>query len=102
MSLKKAYAKDKASCKVTFELPEAAAPGSALVYLVGDFNNWNETSTPMKRSDDGVWTIVLSLQSGREYFFRYLIDGQRWENDWNADKYVKSPYSDVENSVVIV
>lgn len=102
MSLKKSYAKDKASCKVTFELPESAAPGANVVYLVGDFNNWSETSTPLKKSKDGMWTAVLSLACGREYYFRYLIDGQRWENDWNADKYVKSPYSDAENSVVIV
>jgi 1,4-alpha-glucan branching enzyme len=102
MSLKKAYAKDKASCKVSFELPDAAAEGADSVCLVGDFNNWNETSTPMKKNKDDVWTIVVNLQSGREYYFRYLINGVRWENDWNADKYVKSPYSDAENSVVIV
>jgi 1,4-alpha-glucan branching enzyme len=102
MSLKKTYAKDKASCKVTFELPDAAAEGAQAVFLVGDFNNWSETSTPMKKNKDDVWTIVMNLQSGREYYFRYLIDGDRWENDWNADKYVKSPYSDAENSVVLV
>ncbi len=102
MSLKKTYTKDKASCKVTFELPETAAPGANVVYLVGDFNNWSETGTPLKKSKEGMWTGVIELSSGREYYFRYLIDGQRWENDWNADKYVKSPYSDVENSVVIV
>jgi 1,4-alpha-glucan branching enzyme len=102
MSLKKTYAKDKASCKVTFELPDAAAEGAQSVFLVGDFNNWSETSTPMKKNKDDVWTIVVNLQSGREYYFRYLIDGERWENDWNADKYVKSPYSDAENSVVLV
>ncbi len=102
MSLKKTYAKDKGSCKVAFELPDAAAEGASSVYLVGDFNNWNESATPMKKSKDGIWAAVISLQCGREYYFRYLIDGLRWENDWNADKYVKSPYSDAENSVVIV
>lgn len=102
MSLKKAYSKDKATCKVTFELPDAAATGALSVHLVGDFNNWSETTTPMKRSASGNWSIVMTLQSGREYYFRYLIDGHFWENDWNADRYAQSPYSDADNSVVIV
>jgi 1,4-alpha-glucan branching enzyme len=102
MSLKKTYAKDRATCKVTFELLEAAAPSAKSVMLVGDFNNWNETSTPLKQGKDGSWSVVLTLQPGREYYFRYLIDNNRWENDWNADKYVRSPYSDADNSVVIV
>jgi 1,4-alpha-glucan branching enzyme len=69
---------------------------------VGDFNNWSESATPMKKDKDGTWSTVLSLQPGREYYFRYLIDETKWENDWNADKYVRSPYSDADNSVVIV
>lgn len=102
MSLKKTYSKDRTSCKVVFELPEAAAPGAKTVTLVGDFNNWSESETVMKKDKDGNWTAQASLIPGREYFFRYLIDNCHWENDWNADKYVKSPYSDADNSVVIV
>jgi 1,4-alpha-glucan branching enzyme len=102
VSLRKSYSKDQESCKVTFELPEAAAPGAVSVHLVGDFNNWNESATEMKKGKDGNWTAAMTLASGRQYYFRYLIDGDTWENDWNADKYVQSPYSDADNSVVIV
>jgi hypothetical protein len=56
----------------------------------------------MQRIKNGGYTVVLELELGREYQFRYLIDEHRWENDWNADKYVKSPYGDTDNSVVIV
>ena len=45
---------------------------------------------------------TLELKPGREYQFRYLIDGRQWENDWHADKYVQSPIGDSENSVVVV
>jgi len=102
VSLKKSYSKDQGTCKVTFELPEAAAPGARTVHLVGDFNNWSETATEMKQGKDGDWTASVTLASGRQYYFRYLIDGTAWENDWNADKYVQSPSSDAHNSVVIV
>jgi hypothetical protein len=72
------------------------------VCLVGDFNNWNIHANPMKRKKNGDYTISLELTEGHEYQFRYLIDGTRWENDWNADKYVESPYGGSDNSVVRV
>jgi len=33
--------------------------------------------------------------------FRYLVDGERWENDWAADAYVPNPFGG-EDSVVEV
>jgi hypothetical protein len=56
----------------------------------------------MKRLKSGDFTICLELEPGRRYQYRYLIDDSRWENDWQADSYVASPYGDSENSVVIV
>ncbi len=35
------------------------APSAYQLYLMGDFNNWNQTSHPMKRLDNGVWELVL-------------------------------------------
>jgi hypothetical protein len=99
---KKRYSKVKPLCKVTFVLPGIAAPAAANVCIVGDFNNWSITENPMKRLKCGDFTITLDLAPGREYQFRYLIDECRWENDWNADRYVASHYGDSENSVVIV
>ena len=55
----------------------------------------------MKKLKKGEYTVTLELKSGKEYQFRYLVDESRWENDWNADKYVKSPFG-TDNSVVIV
>jgi len=45
---------------------------------------------------------AVPLATGREYAFRYLLDGGRWENDWNADRYDLNPYATADNSVVIV
>jgi len=100
--IKKEYLKSKNACKVTFRLPRIAAPDATSVCIVGDFNDWNIYANPMKKLKKGDFTITLNLEPGREYQFRYLIDGSRWENDWNADKYVKSPFGDSDNSVIVL
>ncbi|MCP5006407.1 MAG: glycoside hydrolase [Planctomycetes bacterium] len=97
----KEYLEGGRVCRVTFTLPEAAAPDAESVYVVGDFNKWNNTSNPMKRLENGDFMTMLDLDTGNEYQFLYLVDESKWENDWNADKYVKSPYGENENSVVI-
>ena len=35
------------------------APGARELYLIGDFNNWDRTATPMQRNRDGVWKVKL-------------------------------------------
>ncbi|MBE2271001.1 MAG: isoamylase early set domain-containing protein [Anaerolinea sp.] len=97
--LKKQYLKTKNVCKVTFSLP-AAVQGET-VYIVGDFNNWDEKAMPMKRQKDGSFTVTLELEKGRDYQFRYLVNGTDWHNDWEADRYVVNPFSG-DNSVVVV
>ena len=56
----------------------------------------------MAKLKRGAFTITLDLDIGREYQFRYLVDGTEWKNDEAADRYVPSPYPGVENSVVVV
>ena len=102
VGIKKEYLKSKKTCKVTFRLPRIAATDAKSVCIVGDFNNWNLYANPMTKLKNGNYTVTLELKPGREYQFRYLIDESKWENDWNADKYVKSPYGDSDNSVVVV
>jgi len=99
--IKKTYLKDKDVCRVRFKLPKVVAIGARSVCIVGDFNNWNIHENPMKKLKDGDYSIKLDLETGREYQFRYLIDEIKWENDWNADKYVKSSYGNFDNSVVL-
>ena len=35
------------------------APSAYQLYLEGEFNNWNQTSHPMKKLENGVWELVL-------------------------------------------
>src|SRR5437868_5963469 len=76
------------STMVTFRLP--AASGAARAQLLGDFNDW--TPAPMERAADGGHELTLALEPGRSYRFRYLLDSDRWENDWQADDYVANEY----------
>jgi 1,4-alpha-glucan branching enzyme len=99
--LKKKYLKTSPACKVTFRLPKEAAHDAKTVSIVGDFNKWNLSETPMKRLKNGDFQVTLELPCNREYSFRYLIDSTRWENDWCADKYISNPYG-CDDSVVAV
>ena len=102
MGVRKRYLKSKPICKVTFTMQKEAFPLAKRVHIVGDFNNWKRKATPMKKLKSGAYQIVIDLPCGREYQYRYLINGATWENDWDADKYVPSPYHDCENSLVII
>lgn len=101
--MKKKYLKSRPVCKVTFELPKAAVAGASKVAVIGDFNDWRtERGLSLKRQKDGRFAATLELPIGRAYRFRYLIDGERWENDWAADRYEPSDIGGADNSVVEV
>ena len=102
MSLKKQFLKSRPVCKVTFRVPRETAKAAETVHVVGEFNSWDVYATPMKSLKNGSFTVTIDLEQGREYQFRYLIDETRWENDWDADKYLPSPFGNCENSVVAV
>ncbi len=99
--IKKQYFKSTAACRVTFRLPKDAVPEARMVTIAGDFNNWDTAETQLKRFKSGDFKVTLELPGNREYRFRYLIDGRRWENDWFADKYIPNPYG-CDDSVVAV
>jgi hypothetical protein len=85
--------------EVTFTLPSEV--GAADVLLCGDFNGWTSAPTPLAQGNDGAWQVTLPLEPGNSYHYRYLLDGQRWENAWQADRYEPNPFGS-DNSVVIV
>ncbi len=100
--LKKSYSKTQPLCTVTFSLPVEAAPDAEKVVLLGDFNNWiAQEGFEMMRTDTH-FEATLELATDRSYEFRYLIDGKRWENDWDADAYLPSPFAGITNSVLVL
>jgi 1,4-alpha-glucan branching enzyme len=103
MALTKTFVKSKSLYKVTFTVPAEAAAETKKVALVGEFNGWNpEEAIALKKQKDGSFKTSLELAAG-EYQFRYILDDEKWENDWEADKYVPAGVdSAAENSVVVL
>lgn len=60
------------------------APGAASVALVGDFNDWNPSATPLvERGARGQWTAAVSLPPGR-HEYAFVVDGTQWLPDPNG------------------
>ena len=88
-----------ATVDVTFTLPAEVQADS--VVLCGEFNEWSAETTRLEQDSDGSWRVTVALEPGRSYRYRYLLDGERWENGWQADGYVPNSYGS-EDSVVVV
>ena len=88
--IKKQYVKSRDVYKVVFEIPLNHLPDDVkvnTVTVVGDFNDWDETSTPLKKLKKGTYKTTVEIKNKGEYQFRYLINGNIWVNDWAADDY---------------
>ena len=97
--LKKNYTKTGRSCRVTFKYPNEEQAQSAV--LAGEFNDWSVTETPMKKLKDGSFSVTISLKPGYSYRYRYVLDGNAWVNDPEADEYSPNEYGE-KNSVVTI
>ena len=83
---------------VEFTMPADVEARS--VAVAGDFNDWSPTANPLLADDQGAWRATVPLPPGR-HRFRYVIDGQRWENDWAADDYESNDLGE-QNSIKVV
>ena len=94
----KEFTPKRTVCKVTLTLPKEWADKE--VAVAGDFNCWDTSAEKLKKSKKG-WTTTLRLKPESEYTFKYFIDGERWQNDDAADKYVSNEFG-TDDSVVVV
>jgi cytochrome c5 len=85
--------------EVTFTFPADVQVGR--VVLCGEFNQWAVEGFRLDQGDDGIWRTVVALEPGRSYRYRYLVDGERWENAPGADQYVPNPYGSVDSVVTV-
>jgi 1,4-alpha-glucan branching enzyme len=89
---------EKGRVLVTFELPSTM--WAERVNLVGEFNDWDTTATPMTHNrSDANWKVTVELEAGRRFRFRYLVDGREWLNDWHADDHLENPYGSYDSVV---
>lgn len=85
------------TASVTFTLDPRVQAQSASV--CGEWNGWACDANVMGRNSAGGFNLTVDLEPGRSYRFRYLLDGDRWENDWDADAYVPNAFGG-DDSVV--
>ena len=93
--IKSRAAKGKANVTFTVD-PRAGAQAAA---VCGEWNDWSAGAGVMHRDAEGGFSLTVDLDAGRAYRFRYLLDGQRWDNDWAADAYVRNDFGG-DDSVV--
>ena len=97
--LKKNHLKKGRRCRVTFKY--ANEENCKTAALVGDFNDWNIETCPMKRLKDGSFSVTVALETGHNHRFRYVLDGDIWVNEHDADSYIANEYGS-DDSIVIV
>ncbi|OIR08401.1 malto-oligosyltrehalose trehalohydrolase [mine drainage metagenome] len=65
------------------------APHKSQIVVVGDFNNWTQSSAyQMNETPDSLryWIRLTHLTAGTEYAYQYVIDGSLIVADYNAEK----------------
>jgi len=85
--------------RVTFSLPSWTT--AETVALCSDFNDWDPHAHALRRDADGRWQIVVALKGDWSYRYRFLLDGNRWENDWTPDAFVDNAYGSRDSVVVV-
>ncbi len=70
--------------RATFVVP--AAVGCRFADLVAEFAAW--VPLAMDRRPDGSFGVSVGLEVGRRWSYCFLVDGNRYINDWDADDYI--------------
>ena len=74
--------------------------GAAKVAVVGDFNGWDTTATPMQKSrSNGEWSAKITLLPGR-HVYAYIVNGEKWVVDPLAPQVSDADYGPA-NAVVV-
>jgi len=68
------------------------------VFLIGDFNDWNPNSLPMKK-ENGEWKYTVHLYPGK-HVYKFIVDG-KWIIDPD-NKLFEENENDIGNSVIWV
>lgn len=89
--------------KVTFTLSADVVADASSGLLLGEFNNWDyNNGISLKKQKDGSMKATASLEPGRTYQYRFLLNDGRWVNDQNAEQYFYAEGFNVENCVITV
>ncbi|HEX5074687.1 MAG TPA: isoamylase early set domain-containing protein [Gemmatimonadaceae bacterium] len=89
---------EEAPVKVQFVLE---APRAKSVTVVGDFNAWDGSRTPLDRdSTTGVWSALVDVHPGR-HVYAFLVDGKTWTLDPNAPRTKDLDYGTTQSVLMV-
>src|SRR4051794_23403142 len=49
-------------------------PNAEGVFLLGEFNRWSTTATPLRKTESDVWQIDIEMPAGQSGFSYFVID----------------------------
>ncbi|HCU24475.1 MAG TPA: hypothetical protein DF383_05605 [Deltaproteobacteria bacterium] len=81
--------------RVRFAVKDPDAKGVA---VAGDFNQWNPVNLSPSGSEQGLYTVELSIPEGT-YNYAFVIDGKQWLADLAAERLVEDGFGR-KNSVI--
>ena len=69
------------------------APMAKALYLVGDFNNWEKFTHPLKKNEFGIWEIFLPYEEYKNTFkhgskIKVLVDSERRGLEYRIPAYI--------------
>jgi hypothetical protein len=77
------------------------APRASRVALVGEFNGWDASATPMRLTNDrGTWSVSVPLSPGR-HVYSFVVDDSTWVPDPQAPLSPERWFGE-RNSVIVV
>ena len=74
------------------------APHAEAVWVIGDFNDWNDTSNELKQEENGNWMVFIeNAKVGQEYKFVISNQGEKFQRN---DPYAREMTNSNGNSVI--
>jgi serine protease AprX len=71
------------------------------VSVAGDFNGWSQATTPLKRSDSGLWFTEIVVPRRGRFEYKFIINGGRWIEDPSNGMKAPDNYGGL-NSVLVI
>jgi serine protease AprX len=71
------------------------------VSVAGDFNEWSQAATPLKRNESGLWFTEIVVPHAGRIEYKFIINGQRWIEDPSNGMKAPNNYGGL-NSVLVI
>lgn len=82
--------------RVTFSLK---APFAKKVSLMADFNQWDESRHPMKKTERETWEKTVVIPPG-QYEYKFLVDGN-WQQDPTNETVRQNRFGTLNNLIIV-